>query len=326
MDILELGRQAAERIYTLARRTPLDKAPLLSAQLNNRVFIKREDLQSIFSFKLRGAYNKLKLLHETDPPNGVVCASAGNHAQGVSLAASTLGLQALVVMPVTTPAIKIDAVKALGGEVIIEGASFDDASRFAIDLAERRGLAFIHPFDDENVIAGQSTVALEILEQLKQEHLNPDIVFIPIGGGGLAAGMSAVIKHALPETLVIGVEPVDAASMTAALAEGHPPTLERVGTFADGVAVRVPVDEALAIYANGAERIVAVSEEAVAGAIRVYYSDTHNLAEGAGAAPLAALMQEQDAMRGRKVAVILCGGNIDRDWFLTVMNGGVPQV
>ncbi len=320
MDILALSQQAADRIYSLARKTPLDKAPQLSAQLGNRVFIKREDLQSIFSFKLRGAYNKLKLLHDTDPPKGVVCASAGNHAQGVSLAASTLGVPALVVMPITTPSIKIDAVRALGAEVIIEGASFDDASRIAIDLATRRGFAFIHPFDDPYVIAGQSTVALEILDQLKQEELVPDIVFVPVGGGGLAAGMSAIIKSTSPNTKVIGVEPVDAASMTAALELGEPPTLARVGTFADGVAVRRVGDLTFALCREHLDGMVQVTTDEMCAAIKDLFLETRVLAEPAGAISVAGMRRyvAEHGVENQTLVAINSGSNMNFDRLLHV--------
>ncbi|MEM7083582.1 MAG: threonine ammonia-lyase, biosynthetic [Pseudomonadota bacterium] len=319
-DLLALNAKAAERIYTLARRTPLDPAPRLSAELHNRIFIKREDLQSIFSFKLRGAYNKLQHLLETQPPKGVLCASAGNHAQGVSLAARELNLPAVIVMPDTTPAIKIDAVKALGAEVVIHGASFDDASAHARELADTRGLTFVHPFDDAHVIAGQSTVATEVLDELATSGRTADIVFVPVGGGGLAAGMAAVIKARSPKTKVIGVEPMDAASMTAALEAGAPPTLERVGTFADGVAVRRVGDLTFALCQAHLDGMVQVSTDEMCAAIKDLFLETRVLAEPAGAISLAGLKRyiADNTIKNKTLIAINSGANMNFDRLLHV--------
>lgn len=320
MDLLALNQAAASRIYSLARKTPLDHARRLTQQTGNNVYIKREDLQSIFSFKLRGAYNKLKALCDTNKPAGVVCASAGNHAQGVSLAAQSLNLPALIVMPVTTPSIKIDAVRSLGGEVVIEGASFDDASAFAQQLAVDKGYAFIHPFDDSHVIAGQSTVASEILEQLEKIEISPDLVFVPVGGGGLAAGMSAVIKAHSPNTRVIGVEPEDAASMTAALAASKPPTLERVGTFADGVAVRRVGDLTFDLCRQHLDGMVQVTTDEMCAAIKDLFLETRVLAEPAGAISLAGMRRflADHPAKGQNIVVINSGANMNFDRLLHV--------
>ena len=222
------------RVYDVARETPLDVAPLLSARLGNPVFLKREDLQPVFSFKCRGAYNKMSRLGAEARRAGVVAASAGNHAQGVALAAQTLGIKAKIVMPVTTPAIKVDAVRARGATVVLHGDSFDEAALRAQVLVKQEGMTFIHPFDDPDVIAGQATVAMELVRQAP----NPlDFVFICCGGGGLLAGMAAYLRYVWPHTHIVGVEPEDAACVRAALDRGRRVTLREVGLFADGCAV-----------------------------------------------------------------------------------------
>ena len=222
------------QVYDVARETPLERAPLLSARIDNEAFLKREDLQPVFSFKCRGAYNKMVHLDEAARSAGVVAASAGNHAQGVALAASKLGIKAKIVMPVTTPAIKVDAVRALGARVILFGDSFDEAALRAQTLVEEEGLTFIHPFDDPDVIAGQATVAVELV---RQAHQPLDYVFVCCGGGGLLAGMATYLRYVWPNTRVIGVEPEDAACVKAALEQGKRVTLKEVGLFADGCAV-----------------------------------------------------------------------------------------
>ncbi|MCK4585879.1 MAG: pyridoxal-phosphate dependent enzyme, partial [Gammaproteobacteria bacterium] len=219
------------RVYDVAQKTPLELAVALSARLDNRVWLKREDLQPVFSFKLRGAYNKISSLNEAQRKKGIITASAGNHAQGVALSASRLGLKALIVMPKTTPDIKVRSVEQLGSEVILHGNTYDDASTHAHELAHERDMTYIHPYDDPDVIAGQGTIAMEILNQ----HEAPlDAIFVPVGGGGLIAGVAAYVKSLRPEIKIIGVEPDDAPCMFRALEAGERVILDQVGIFADG--------------------------------------------------------------------------------------------
>ncbi|HEY9753023.1 MAG TPA: pyridoxal-phosphate dependent enzyme, partial [Coleofasciculaceae cyanobacterium] len=223
------------RVYDVAQETPLEYAPNLSQRLNNKLLLKREDLQSVFSFKLRGAYNKMAKLPPDLLAQGVIAASAGNHAQGVALGARQLGTRAIIVMPVTTPQVKVDAVKARGGEVVLQGDTYDDAYVYARQLEAEKGLTFIHPFDDPEVIAGQGTIGMEILRQWQQPI---HAIFVAIGGGGLISGIAAYVKRIRPEIKIIGVEPVDADAMSQSLKAGHRVRLPQVGLFADGVAVR----------------------------------------------------------------------------------------
>ena len=223
------------RVYDVARETPLDPAPNLSQRLKNQIWLKREDLQPVFSFKLRGAYNRMVQLPIEDLQRGVIASSAGNHAQGVALSARRLGCRAVIVMPKTTPEVKIRAVRALGGEVVLHGETYDECSAEAQKRCAAEGLTYIHPFDDPEVIAGQGTIAMEIMRQSKEP---PDAIYVAVGGGGLIAGISAYVKQLWPETEVIGVEPIDADAMTQSLRCGHRVELEKVGLFADGVAVR----------------------------------------------------------------------------------------
>jgi threonine dehydratase len=223
------------RVYDVAIESPLDPMPRLSARVGNEVLLKREDKQPVFSFKLRGAYNKIANLSETAARRGVICASAGNHAQGVALAAKRRGIPAVIVMPVTTPAIKVQAVAALGGEVVLHGDVFDSAYEYAMKLAAERQLVFVHPFDDPDVIAGQGTVAVEILRQAGDDI---DAIFVAVGGGGLIGGIAAYVKSLFPRIRIIGVEPEDAAGMHESLRQGKRVTLDHVGIFADGVEIR----------------------------------------------------------------------------------------
>ncbi|MFZ9085579.1 MAG: pyridoxal-phosphate dependent enzyme, partial [Steroidobacteraceae bacterium] len=226
MDSEYLERILKAHVYEVAIESPLEEAPRLSRRLGNRVLFKREDLQPVFSFKLRGAHNKIARLGAEEAARGVICASAGNHAQGVALAASRLGIRAVIVMPITTPAIKVEAVRDLGGEILLRGDDYDAACTAALEIAGSEGLTFIHPFDDPEVIAGQGTIAMEILRQ----HPAPiDAIFVPVGGGGLIAGIAVYVKSLYPEVRIVGVEPEDAASMQAALAAGERVTLDRVG-------------------------------------------------------------------------------------------------
>ena len=232
------------RVYDVAQETPLEEAVNLSRRLGNRILLKREDAQPVFSFKLRGAYNKMARLSPDELRRGVIAASAGNHAQGVALSAKKLGCEAVIVMPMTTPAIKVDAVRRLGGQVVLYGESFSDAWRHTLDLIQQTGYVFIPPFDDPDVIAGQGTIGMEILRQ----HPDPiHAVFVPIGGGGLAAGIAAYIKNLRPDIRVIGVEPTDSDAMRLSIMAGHPVELSRVGLFADGVAVKLVGNETFAL-------------------------------------------------------------------------------
>jgi threonine dehydratase len=274
------------RVYEVANETPLDHAPKLSKRLGRDVRIKREDLQPIFSFKIRGAYNKIASLSPEEGRRGIVAASAGNHAQGVALAASRLGYPAAIVMPRTTPRIKVDAVAALGAEVILHGDSYDEALAEAHRLREARGAVFAPPYDDEDVIAGQGTVAVEILRQ----HPEPiDAIFVPVGGGGLLAGVVAYTKWLRPETRVIGVEPEDAACLAAALEAGRPVPLDHVGLFADGVAVRQVGDAPFRIVSEHVDGLVQVNVDEICAAILDLFEDTRVLAEPAGALAVAGL-------------------------------------
>nr|WP_314438983.1 threonine ammonia-lyase, biosynthetic [uncultured Brevundimonas sp.] len=281
-----IRRILTARVYDVAEETPLDPLRRLSARLDRPVLLKREDLQPVFSFKIRGAYNKIASLSEADLARGVICASAGNHAQGVALAAARRKIPAVIVMPTTTPGIKVAAVRALGGEVVLQGDSFDEAYAYARRLETQTGAAFIHPFDDPDVIAGQGTVGLEIARQ----HADPiEAVFVPIGGGGLAAGVAAILKFLRPETRVIGVEPMDAPTMKSAIAAGEVVTLNEVGLFADGVAVRRAGTETFRLCNDLLDEIVLVDTDAICAAIKDIFDDSRAIAEPSGAVALAGL-------------------------------------
>ncbi|MGY4421516.1 threonine dehydratase [Bradyrhizobium sp. JR6.1] len=274
------------RVYDVAIETPLDPMPRLSERLSRAVLLKREDFQPIFSFKLRGAYNKIVRLPDAQRRQGVICASAGNHAQGVALAARKLGIPATIVMPRTTPAIKVEAVRRLGGDVVLHGDTFDDAQTKAREIEVARGLTFVHPFDDPDVIAGQGTVGMEILRQ----HPDPiEAIFVPIGGGGLAAGVAAFVKFLNPSIKVVGVEPADAASMAAALAKGNVVALDQVGLFADGVAVRKVGAETFRLCRDLLDEVVTVDTDAMCAAIKDIFDDVRSVAEPSGALALAGL-------------------------------------
>ncbi|MEW5973224.1 MAG: threonine ammonia-lyase, biosynthetic [Pseudomonadota bacterium] len=282
-----LDRILTARVYDVAIESPLDPMPLLSARLGSRVLLKREDLQPVFSFKLRGAYNKIHHLHTRgELGSGVIAASAGNHAQGVALAAQRMGLRAVIVMPATTPAIKVNAVRRRGGEVVLHGDAYDEAYAHARTLAESEGLTFIHPYDDPEVIAGQGTIGMEILRQ----HPDPiEAVFVPVGGGGLIAGIAAYLKHLRPATRIIGVEPEDAACMHDALAAGERVVLPQVGLFADGVAVRQAGEETFRIARECVDEVILVSTDEISAAIKDIFDDTRAIAEPAGALAVAGL-------------------------------------
>jgi threonine dehydratase len=299
------------RVYDVAIESPLTHAKRLSARLQHRVLLKREDLQPVFSFKLRGAYNKMAALSEAERARGVLAVSAGNHAQGVALAARELKCAAVIVMPSTTPSIKVDAVLALGADVVLEGDGYDAAAAVGKRLAADRGLTFIHPFDDPLVIAGQGTVAMELLRQ----HAAPiDAVFIPVGGGGLAAGMAAYIKALRPEIKVIGVEPDDAACLKAALDARAPTTLDHVGLFVDGVAVKRIGDYTFAVLQAHIDDMVLVGTDEICAAIKDVFDDTRVMLEPAGALAVAGLKRyAANLAPGATLCAVTSGANVNFD-------------
>jgi threonine dehydratase len=299
-------------VYEVATETPLEYARNLSLRLKNRVLLKREDLQSVFSFKLRGAYNKLAKLPRDVLEKGVICSSAGNHAQGVALAASRLGVRAVIVMPVTTPSIKVNAVRTLGGEVVLHGDTYDDAQQHARHLREVQGLTFIHPFDDPDVIAGQGTIGREILQQSDDPIA---AVFVPIGGGGLISGIAAYIKETNPAIRIIGVEPDDSAGMQKSLAAGQPVTLEHVGIFADGVAVKRVGDETFRLCRKYVDEIITVDTDQTCAAIRDIFEETRSIAEPAGALALAGIKKyvAREKARDATFVAVIGGANVNFD-------------
>ena len=299
------------RVYDVAEETPLDPMPRLSARVERPVQLKREDLQPVFSFKLRGAYNRIAQLTDDELEKGVICASAGNHAQGVALSAARRGIRSTIVMPTTTPGIKVSAVKALGGQVVLHGDSFDDAYAHARQLEAETGATFVHPFDDPFVIAGQGTIGLEILRQYSEPL---DAVFIPIGGGGLAAGVAAIIRFLRPETRLIGVEPAEAPSMKAAIETGEVTTLDQVGLFADGVAVRRVGDETFRLCRDLLDEIVLVDTDAICAAVKDIFDDVRAIAEPSGAVALAGLKIWARRNPGTgALAAINSGANVNFD-------------
>ncbi len=299
-------------VYDVAIKSPLEFAASLSRRLNNRVWLKREDLQPVFSFKLRGAYNKLASLRDSDLVNGVICSSAGNHAQGVALAARRRGVHAVIVMPVTTPSIKVDAVRALDAEVILHGDNYDEAHAHARQLELERGLVFIHPFDDPLVIAGQGTIGAEILEQASETI---DAIFVPIGGGGLIAGIAVYVKSQRPDIRIIGVEPEDSAAMGRSFAAGEPVTLDHVGIFADGVAVRRVGDETFGLCRKHVDELVTVDTDQICAAIRDIFEDTRSIVEPAGGLAVAGMKKyiAENGIEGRSFVTINCGANVNFD-------------
>ncbi len=300
------------RVYDVAIESPLEVAPNLSARLGNRVLLKREDLQSVFSFKLRGAYNKIAALSDAEASHGVICSSAGNHAQGVALAAKRRGVRAVIVMPVTTPSIKVDAARNLGGEVVLHGDNYDEAFARANELMQEQGLIFIHPFDDPLVIAGQGTIGAEIL---RQNDGDIEAVFVPIGGGGLIAGIATYIKALRPEIRIIGVEPEDSAAMRDSVAAGHPVTLEHVGIFADGVAVKRVGDETLRLCQLHVDEYITVDTDQICAAIRDIFEDTRSIVEPAGGLAVAGLKKylTQHEVKDKTFVTINCGANMNFD-------------
>ncbi|HEY9826691.1 MAG TPA: threonine ammonia-lyase, biosynthetic [Stenomitos sp.] len=307
-----LERILTARVYDVAQETPLDYAPRLSRRLDNRLLLKREDMQSVFSFKLRGAYNKMAQLLPEKLAQGVIAASAGNHAQGVALGAQRLGTTALIVMPVTTPQVKVQAVAALGATVVLHGDTYDDAYRYARQLEAEKDLTFIHPFDDPDVIAGQGTIGMEILRQCQQPI---HAIFVAIGGGGLMAGIAAYIKRLRPEIKLIGVEPVDADAMSQSLAAGHRVRLAQVGLFADGVAVRQVGEETFRLCQQYVDEVMLVTTDDTCAAIKDVFEDTRSILEPAGALAIAAAKAyvEREQIHDQTLIAVACGANMNFD-------------
>ncbi|HSV80323.1 MAG TPA: threonine ammonia-lyase, biosynthetic [Ramlibacter sp.] len=300
------------RVYDVAVESALEPARNLSRRLHNKVLLKREDQQAVFSFKLRGAYNKMAHLTPEQLEKGVICASAGNHAQGVAMSAHKLGSRAVIVMPTTTPQVKIDAVKALGGEVVLHGDSYSDAADKATELAAEQQLTFVHPFDDPDVIAGQGTIAMEILRQ----HQGPlHAVFVAIGGGGLVAGVASYIKAVRPDIKVIGVQMNDSDAMVRSVASKKRVTLTDVGLFSDGTAVKLVGEETFRIARDLVDEYILVDTDAVCAGIKDVFIDTRSIVEPAGALAVAAIKQyvAEHKTRGETYVAILCGANMNFD-------------
>ncbi len=311
-DINYQERIRSAPVYDVAIESPLDFARNLSARLNNRIWLKREDLQPVFSFKLRGAYAKIASLSDDELANGVICSSAGNHAQGVALAAQRRGVRAVIVMPVTTPSIKVDAVRSLAGEVVLHGDNYDDAYARARELEQQLGLVFIHPFDDPDVIAGQGTIAVEILKQAKEDI---DAIFVPIGGGGLIAGIATYIKSVNPGIRIVGVEPADSAAMRDSLQAGYPVVLDHVGIFADGVAVRRVGDETFRLCQQFVDEVITVDTDQICAAIRDIFEDTRSIVEPAGGLAVAGVKKyiADNKLENQSIITINCGANVNFD-------------
>ncbi len=320
MTIDYLKKILTARVYDVADETPLELAPTLSERFDNRIYFKREDMQSVFSFKLRGAYNKMANLNAAQLKRGVICASAGNHAQGVALSACKLGCRALIVMPTTTPPLKIEAVKARGGanvEVVLHGESYTDAYNHALTLEKEQKLTFVHPFDDPDVIAGQGTIGMEILRQ----HSGPiHAIFVAIGGGGLIGGVAAFVKQVRPDIKIIGVQTLDSDAMARSLKAGERVTLSDVGLFSDGTAVRLVGEETFRLAQKYVDEIIIVDNDAICAAIKDVFQDTRSILEPAGALAIAGAKAyvERSAMsknpvRNESLVAIACGANMNFD-------------
>jgi threonine dehydratase len=317
MQIDYLKKILTSRVYDVAIETPLELAPALSGRMNNQIFFKREDMQSVFSFKLRGAYNKMAHLTPAQLKHGVICASAGNHAQGVALSAHRLGCRAVIVMPITTPKVKIDAVKARGGEVVLFGESYSDAYAHALQLEKKHKLSFVHPFDDPDVIAGQGTIGMEILRQ----HAAPiHAVFVAIGGGGLIGGVAAYIKSVRPEIKVIGVQTTDSDAMARSIKSGRRVTLTDVGLFSDGTAVKQVGEETFRLTKKYVDEIILVDTDAVCAAIKDVFTDTRSILEPAGALAIAGAkayvqraQENKKPLKDETLIAIACGANMNFD-------------
>jgi threonine dehydratase len=305
------------RVYDVAIETPLELAPTLSERMDNRIYLKREDMQSVFSFKLRGAYNKMAHLEPAQLKRGVICASAGNHAQGVALAAKRLGCRAVIVMPTTTPPVKIEAVKARGGEVVLFGDSYSDAYHHALTLEKKHKLTFVHPFDDPDVIAGQGTIGMEILRQ----HPGPiHAIFAAIGGGGLIAGVAAYVKAVRPEIKIIGVQSTDSDAMARSLKAGRRVTLPDVGLFCDGTAVKLVGEETFRLAKQYVDDVILVDTDAVCAALKDVFQDTRSILEPSGALAVAGAKEYIERARAAKkplknenLVTIACGANMNFD-------------
>ncbi|UBV42420.1 threonine ammonia-lyase, biosynthetic [Deinococcus taeanensis] len=311
MDVLRLA--LTSRVYGAAVETPVSETPRLSARMNNRVLLKREDQQPIFSFKLRGAYNKMAQLSAEERARGVICASAGNHAQGVAFAAQALGVRAVIVMPATTPEIKVGACRARGAEVVLFGDSFSDAETHAFALQAQLGLTFVHPYDDPLVLAGQGTVALELLRQV--EAPGPMTVFVPVGGGGLIAGVACVLKALRPDIRVVGVEPDDSDAMFQSLQAGERVRLDTVGIFVDGVAVKQVGAFTFDLTRRYVDDWVRVTTDEVCAAIKDVFDDTRAVMEPAGALAVAGLKRfvAERGVQGETLVALTCGANVNFD-------------
>ena len=300
------------RVYDAAIETPLDEAASLSSRLGNRVLLKREDLQPVFSFKLRGAYNKMAQLTEAERQRGVIAASAGNHAQGLAMSAKILGVKATIVMPKTTPDIKINSVRARGGKVVLHGETFDEASAHSHKLVKEQGLTYVHPYDDIDVIAGQGTIAMELL---RQESGPIDAVFVPVGGGGLIAGIAVYIKYLRPETKVIGVESEDSACLKAALEAGERVILPQVGIFADGVAVAQIGENTFDLCRQFVDEVITVKTDEICAAIKDIFEDTRSITEPAGALAVAGMKKyvAREEISDQTLIAIDSGANVNFD-------------
>ena len=317
MTIDYLKKILTARVYDVAVETPLEFAPILSGRVDNRIYFKREDMQSVFSFKLRGAYNKMAHLPPAQLKRGVICASAGNHAQGVALSAARLGCRAVIVMPTTTPQVKIDAVAARGGEVVLFGDSYTDAYQHALTLEKKHKLSFVHPFDDPDVIAGQGTVGMEILRQ----HAGPiHAIFVAIGGGGLISGIAAYVKAVRPEIKVIGVQSSDSDAMARSIAAGRRVTLPDVGLFCDGTAVKLVGEETFRITKLLVDEIIVVDTDAVCAAIKDVFQDTRSILEPAGALAIAGAKayierasRTKQLIKNQTLVTVACGANMNFD-------------
>jgi len=307
-----LNRILTARVYDVAIESPLDPAPNLSLRIGNHVLLKREDMQPVFSFKLRGAYNKMAHLTSAQLERGVIAASAGNHAQGVALSAQKMGCKATIVMPVTTPQIKVDAVTSRGAEAILHGDSYSDAYTYALELKQQQKLTFVHPYDDPDVIAGQGTIGMEILRQ----HSHPiHAIFAPIGGGGLISGVAAYVKAVRPEIRVIGVQPVESDAMSRSVQAGRRVRLEHVGLFADGVAVKQVGQETFRLCCELVDEIVLVDTDAICAAIKDVFEDTRTSLEPAGALAIAGakLYADREKIKGQTLVAIASGANMNFD-------------
>ena len=317
MAIDYLKRILNARVYDVARETELEVAPALSKRLGNTVLFKREDNQPVFSFKLRGAYNKMAGLSAAELKRGVIAASAGNHAQGVALSAQRLGCRAVIVMPVTTPQVKIDAVKSRGAEVVLSGESYSDAYAHALELQKKDGLCFVHPFDDPDVIAGQGTIGMEILRQHQALHSDRPIhaIFVAIGGGGLISGVAAYVKAVRPEIRIIGVQTTDSDAMAQSIATGRRVMLANVGLFSDGTAVKQVGVETFRLVKKHVDEIITVDTDAICAAIKDVFAETRSILEPAGALSIAGLKAyaAREKLKGETLVAIACGANMNFD-------------